>query len=844
MSEILFQPQSISTLALLILNGVVAGYMLTIRNKSTATRWLITAFLGFALFELSLLLLSSFMPLRYMQSVVLNMLNIVGFLGAIWALIHFSYRFLENPFPQEAFYVLIISSVLSIAFAGYSLYAIFYLQSYKISQIYYGLVLLYYLWSVIVLWRKRRRKLKNDGIENSRRTVKAYRAYGLFFLLGIVIIILTAFSRDFGLAQSSIWYTILLTVTSLILFFGLVIVYLNYSPEPITLQAKLIGLSLATVLALLYLTTQVLYPNNSVDSARFEVPEYESINFKLNQSGGYAIKMQLVSFDSTNLGIDLNMGDEGDSVVAIGFSFPFSGQEWDSLYVGPNGTITFGAPIYGSGAAYAIPSYFYSSIPKIIPLYSDFNPASGGAVYLNKQPGQAIITWYNVPTLRRPENTSTFQVVLYENGAIDFNYVDISPSWAKRGIIPAGTASHLNAATYVMQKPPGQINEGEAWVNDWNLRYRKDAHQKIVKLVWLTIASTLFIIIIFPFFFRGSLINPLERLRVGVRRVNEGELDLEIPVDVKDEIGFLTQHFNHMTGSLQKYRDNMQGLVAERTAELEKSLEQLKAAQNQLVQQEKLASLGQLTAGIAHEIKNPLNFVNNFSEVSVELLEEVREELAGTLHATSPHENSIKEIFAILDDVEANLKKIHEHGSRADNIVKSMLQHSRGKSGEKVPTDINTLLDEYVHLAYHGMRATDKSFNLDIQTEFDDAIPKMDLVAQDMSRAFLNIINNGMYAANEYAKETKKQASITIKTKLINQHVEIRVRDSGSGIPDKIREKIFEPFFTTKPTGAGTGLGLSMTFDIIKIHHGTLNVISEDRKFTEFIITLPINTSK
>ncbi len=275
---------------------------------------------------------------------------------------------------------------------------------------------------------------------------------------------------------------------------------------------------------------------------------------------------------------------------------------------------------------------------------------------------------------------------------------------------------------------------------------------------------------------------------------------------------------------------------------LEKAHRNLQAAQRQLVQQEKLASLGQLTAGIAHEIKNPLNFVNNFSEVSIEMVDEAWEEVK---RETADGKRQKEEILNLLDDVKINLRKIHEHGTRADNIVKSMLLHSRGKSGEKIPTDVNSILDEYVKLAYHGMRAVDKSFNIDIQTGYEEGLPHLDIVPQDVSRAFLNIINNGMYAANQYARSNPdRKPIISVQTRRLAGSVEIRIKDNGGGIPDEIKERIFEPFFTTKPTGEGTGLGLSMTYDLIKLHDGILKVDSSVGEFTEFIIELPITNKK
>lgn len=273
---------------------------------------------------------------------------------------------------------------------------------------------------------------------------------------------------------------------------------------------------------------------------------------------------------------------------------------------------------------------------------------------------------------------------------------------------------------------------------------------------------------------------------------------------------------------------------------LQQSFTDLKILKDQLIKKEKLASIGQLTAGIAHEIKNPLNFVNNFSELILELIEEARDEIEKISSDYTVHNSELPDI---LNDIEANLNKIYEHGQRADSIVKSMLLHSRSKSGKPVPTHLNALIDEYIKLAYHAMRATDSSFNVEIKTDFDEQVPVMQLIPQDISRAFLNIINNAMYAANEFSKKHNDQPLIHIKTNCNKSHAKIVIKDNGAGIPENIRDKIFQPFFTTKPSGAGTGLGLSMTHDIIKMHQGSLEISSEPNKYTEFIIKLPITKS-
>jgi len=284
------------------------------------------------------------------------------------------------------------------------------------------------------------------------------------------------------------------------------------------------------------------------------------------------------------------------------------------------------------------------------------------------------------------------------------------------------------------------------------------------------------------------------------------------------------------------YRNNLQKQKAKRT--VEKAYGELKSTQSQLIQSEKMASLGELTAGIAHEIQNPLNFVNNFSDVSNELLDEMKEELA---------KGNIGDAMAIADDVKQNLEKINHHGKRADGIVKGMLQHSRTSSSQKEMTDINSLADEYLRLAYHGLRAKDNSFNAKFETDFDPAVGKINIIPQEIGRVILNLINNAFYSVSERKKQSDNdyEPSVTITTRSIQpplggRGIQIRVSDNGSGIPQKILDKIFQPFFTTKPTGQGTGLGLSLAYDIIKAHGGEIKVETKEGEGSEFMIKLPI----
>ncbi len=288
---------------------------------------------------------------------------------------------------------------------------------------------------------------------------------------------------------------------------------------------------------------------------------------------------------------------------------------------------------------------------------------------------------------------------------------------------------------------------------------------------------------------------------------------------------------------VRKERERAREKELEQAREIEKAYTELKSTQSQLIQSEKMASLGELTAGIAHEIQNPLNFVNNFSEVNAELIDELSAE-----KAKSQDERDAALEAEILNDISQNTQKIQYHGKRASDIVKGMLQHSRLSTGEKEPTDINALVDEYLRLAYHGLRAKDKSFNAGFKAELDEDLPRIKVIPQDIGRVLLNLINNAFYAVDKRAKQQKDgyMPEVLVKTEKIENGIKIRIKDNGIGIPEHIRDKIFQPFFTTKPSGEGTGLGLGISYEIIsKGHNGSLNVESEEGAGTEFIIELP-----
>ncbi len=345
----------------------------------------------------------------------------------------------------------------------------------------------------------------------------------------------------------------------------------------------------------------------------------------------------------------------------------------------------------------------------------------------------------------------------------------------------------------------------------------------------------------------SSITGPLRRLERSMASITRGELDVPLPSASPNEIGAMTRTLGMLRDSLierdrlERERQRAEAEIRAAHASAETALRELKAAQANLIQAEKMASLGQLTAGIAHEIKNPLNFVNNFARLSIGLLDEMKEAAAPALAALDKHRR--REVDDVMDMLVGNLERIAEHGKRADNIVKSMLAHSRSGGGDLQSVDLNSLVEESLNLAYHGARAQDKDFNVTLDRDYGQAIAPLELVPQDMTRVFLNLFGNAFYATSKRQRETVGggfKPRLNVTTRDLGQAVEVRVRDNGVGISAEIKDKLFQPFFTTKPTGEGTGLGLSISYEIVtKQHGGTIKVASDVGAFTEFTVSLP-----
>jgi two-component system, NtrC family, sensor kinase len=366
----------------------------------------------------------------------------------------------------------------------------------------------------------------------------------------------------------------------------------------------------------------------------------------------------------------------------------------------------------------------------------------------------------------------------------------------------------------------------------------QEKQNKDSALFYLTIASAM----------RDSLYGPDKIRRLQLLALDEQQKQQEILIEKEklrnkikytilfsSLIVFLLIAFLLYRNNLHKQKANK--LLQQQKQKVESTLSELKSTQAQLIQSAKMASLGELTAGIAHEIQNPLNFVNNFSEVNKEMLEELKAE---RLKPNAERDEVLQD--ELINDVIDNSEKINHHGKRAGDIVKGMLQHSRKTSGQKEPTDINALADEYLRLSYHGLRAKDKTFNAEMKTDFDGTIGKINVIPQDIGRVLLNLFNNAFYAVNEQKTRNPElyKPTVSVTTMKCDDKVQIIVKDNGNGIPQNIVDKIFQPFFTTKPTGQGTGLGLSLAYDIIKAHGGSLKVESKEGEGSEFVIQLPV----
>ena len=533
--------------------------------------------------------------------------------------------------------------------------------------------------------------------------------------------------------------------------------------------------------------------------------------------------------------------------------------ELDSLKTPPR---SIGAPVYS-------PELDTWLITMIVPVQISGAPAALLAARLNLNKLRA--------QLQAPQYKKTGQLFLidangqdvFDQGHRDLNELKVvqeATDLLRKGSRVDGITSYqLPSGKEALASYAFPLNLQWAVIAETTESTAYAAVGKMRRTLWYWVLLGLALAVLGVTIFSRQISRPITTVSQAADKISSGNFDVEIKYAAKDEIGVLANSLVNMSRSLkesfakiaaqnkelEEYSKTLEDKVQARTNELhekntvlENTLTQLKQTQNQLIVQEKLASLGALTAGIAHEIKNPLNFVNNFAALTVDLAAELNAEVQQQHDRLD--EKTRQNLNDILGDIQLNATKIAEHGKRADGIIKSMLEHSRGDVGEMQATDLNKMLEDFMNLAYHGMRAQDPGFNVKIEKHFDPQLGPIKINPQAISRVIINICNNGFYATREKQKKSGAayQPTMTLITSSVNDKVEIRIRDNGSGIPKTIVDKIFNPFFSTKPTGTGTGLGLSISHDIVtQMHKGELNVQTEEGQYTEFIIRLPKNLS-
>ena len=856
----------VGTLCLLLLTLTTAAYLVSVPRKSRGTWWLTGTAAALALHLLALLgedLALSSLDLTAVGPALPALLTLDSFFLAFSAIasVGFAYEFLTASFPREERWatraaggvagVLVIALVLTAVTPT--------MPPRAVAEGALALTVLAYAWAAVVLarkgWAEERaaaagragpappgalRILGRAFGRPTTRSALAFRAFAVLMPVGSVV----------GLARYALQFHgaggVLGSLSLLVLVLGLLVLFVSYAPEPTTLQAKVVAFVLAA--ALTALSGAVTLGNSPDDLARSSgvvVPGRAAIRLVPTEGGGYRVDAAEASLGAPGEPV-ATPNFWGGARLNLGFEFPFGGRSWRTVEVFPSGYVGFGA---GGGAG---------GTPVIVPLYVPPSPETwdDARIYVRREPTRAVVTWLAV-TSAAAEEYATFQVVLEQSGTITLRYGDVGfVRSLVRAVLPQGAGAAPvrleGSGPFPSRIPPaGLVQTGAA---------ATDAHvsRRLLPWIWLVFGATAVVLLGLPILLRTSVTRPLGRLLEGVRRAEAGDLSTEVPVEALDEVGRLTAHFNRMTGSLRGAQDELRAYaatledrVASRTAELAErngelsaekaalaeAIQDLRAAQARLVQQEKLASLGRLTSGIAHEIKNPLNFVNNFAELNAELVDELRAELSADTGAAP----AVARASDLFDDLAANTRKIAEHGGRADAIVRGMMEHARGGSEPRQAVNVNDLVEGQVRAALEGRPGGAGS--AEVVWDLGDEAGSVEAAPQEISRAIFNLVANAVDAVAERAKQEADvlyRPTVTVRTRRAGGQVEVQIEDNGGGLSSVVQERMFEPFYTTKPTGAGhVGLGLSLARDAVVGHGGELDVASEEGRGATFTITFP-----
>ncbi len=812
----------IGVLCLGLLASAVAGYLLRVPAKSRGTAWLAGLATALAL-TLAAALAPAFVTLngRGAAAALLALDALFLAVSGVAALGFAVVAYAERPSPAGRFAVVagvVGTGLLAVLTAVAGRFK----SPEHVPTASYVLAAVAYLAAGGVLaarWRA--------GEGGTERRSRALRAFAALMPLGAAAAGASYAAAFWGLPEPVAWGALLAVLL------GLVTLYVNFAPEPTTLQAKVTAFVLAA--ALTALAGAVALGNRPEDLARSSgvtAPERTAVRFEPQEGGGYLVDVEPGA--TVGLGDPLVTPSPWDgAAVDVGFDFPFGGRTWRTVEVSPTGIVRLGPPEDPSGGR-----------PLLAPLHVPLSVDSWDLprAYVERSDGRLTVTWLAVSSEVAKESAQ-FQLILERPGTVTFRYGEVGFARSVvRAFLPQGTAS---GPLRVADGPLPDAVPAAGVLQTVSADYAAHTSARLLPWAALAVGLTVGVLVGLPLLLRTSVTRPLHRLLTGVRRVEAGDLGTEVDVEAPDEIGRLTGHFNRMTRSLREandelraYAETLEGRVAERTAELAaekeglaRTLEELRQTQARLVQQEKLASLGRLMSGIAHELKNPLNFITNFSSLSRELTDDLAADLQ------SDPDTRLADVADKVEDLGANADRVLVHGRRADAIVHGMMDHVRIGTEPFQTIDLNDLVATHVAVARAGTNG-----EVEVTESYGDSVGAVEAAPQTLGKAVVNLISNALDAvAERQGGPDAPPPHVSVRTRPVQGGVEIAVRDNGVGIAPDAVPRLYEPFYTTKPTGQGNvGFGLWFAQDVVRGHGGEIRVESAEGEGATFSVTLPV----